>query len=93
MDNQAMFTAQQMQYNKMYAGMDPSRWVSILKKNLSSTVQKIYQIIIACFLHSFILMEKDILQHFNGNFATKSKIQNVIESELHNLMSQFENVM
>jgi len=25
MDNQAMFTAQQMQYNKMYAGMDPSR--------------------------------------------------------------------
>ena len=25
MDNQAMFTAQQMQYNKMY-GMDPSRW-------------------------------------------------------------------
>ena len=24
MDNQAMFTAQQMQYNKMY-GMDPSR--------------------------------------------------------------------
>ena len=25
MDNQAMFTAQQMQYNKMYAGMDPGR--------------------------------------------------------------------
>jgi hypothetical protein len=27
MDNQAMFTAQQMQYKQMYAGIDPTgRW-------------------------------------------------------------------
>ena len=40
MDNQAMFTAQQMQYNKMY-GMDPSRWDQKMKNK--KTLNLIFQ--------------------------------------------------